>query len=63
MDLRPGRCRAAGLLCQIATLRSEGIMFPVWFDLSSSQLLQWGSALFVLFVCLVNLATGQHRNV
>ena len=34
-------------------------MFPIWFDLSSSQLLQWGSAALVLFVCLVNLAAGQ----
>jgi len=36
-------------------------MFPFWFDLSSSQLLQWGSAAFVLFVCTVNLAAGQQR--
>lgn len=36
-------------------------MFPFWFDLSGSQLLQWGSAAFVLFACLVNLAAGQHR--
>lgn len=36
-------------------------MFPVWFDLSSSQFYQWGSAAFVLIFCLVNLATGQHR--
>ena len=36
-------------------------MFPIWFDLSSSQLLQWGPAALVLLVGLVNLATGQQR--
>jgi hypothetical protein len=36
-------------------------MFPIWFDLSSSQFLQWGSAAVALLVCLVNLAAGQHR--
>ena len=36
-------------------------MLPIWFDLSCSQLLQWGSAVFVLFICLANLAAGQHR--
>ena len=33
-------------------------MFPFWYELSSSQLLQWISSV-VLFVCLVNLAAGQ----
>lgn len=37
-------------------------MLPMWFDLSSSQLLQWGTAAIVLFVCLVNLAAGQQRS-
>jgi hypothetical protein len=34
-------------------------MFPFWYELSSSQLLQWISSAVVLFVCLVNLAAGQ----
>jgi hypothetical protein len=36
-------------------------MFPIWFDLSSSQFLECGSAVLALLVCLVNLAAGQHR--
>jgi hypothetical protein len=38
-------------------------MLPILFDLSDSQLLQWGTAMFVLFICVVNLAVGQHRGV
>ena len=34
-------------------------MFPFWYELSGSQLLQWTASAVVLLLCLVNLAAGQ----
>jgi hypothetical protein len=34
-------------------------MFPFWYEMSGSQLLQWVSSGVALLVCLVNLAAGQ----
>jgi len=34
-------------------------MFPFWYEMSGSQLLQWMINGVTLFVCLVNLAAGQ----
>jgi len=34
-------------------------MFPLWYELSGSQLLQWTASAVALLFCLVNLAAGQ----
>lgn len=34
-------------------------MFPFWYELSGSQLLQWTTSGVTLLFCLVNLAAGQ----
>ena len=34
-------------------------MFPFWYELSGSQLLQWTVSGVTLLFCLVNLAAGQ----
>lgn len=46
---------------QVPVLRAKGtsLMFPFWYELSGSQLLQWTVSGVTLFVCLVNLAAGQ----
>jgi hypothetical protein len=33
-------------------------MFPFWYEMSGSQLLQWTASAVSLLFCLVNLAAG-----
>lgn len=40
-------------------VREGSIMFPFWYELSGSQLLQWTASAATLLLCLVNLAAGQ----
>lgn len=54
--------RLDGLFPQTAPAewaREGSIMFPYWYELSGSQLLQWTASAATLLLCLVNLAAGQ----
>jgi hypothetical protein len=37
-------------------------MFPFWYELSGSQLLQWTASLSALMAFLANLATGPRSD-